>query len=159
MRTTLVPVSTMIISDDPDEILVTTPLSTCLAVAVHDPGLGLGGVVHCLLPHASLLPGDRARENPAMFVNTGVAMLVRRLRERGADPDRLVFKAAGGSRMETESLHMTGENNRLALTRILALNRARLSGQALGGRGPRTMRFCPGTGTVCVTGPDGERDI
>ena len=40
--------------DRGDAVLVTLGLGSCVALAVHDAGSGIGGLAHLLLPSASL---------------------------------------------------------------------------------------------------------
>ena len=62
------------VSANPDEVLTTIALGSCVAVCLFDPVAKVGGMLHFLLPD-SKLNADRARTQPAAFADTGIAML------------------------------------------------------------------------------------
>lgn len=145
----VVNISDMKLSSDPGDIIVTYSLGSCLGVTAYDPVVKVGGMVHCLLPHASAAR-DKARQNPYMFVNTGVAMMVRQLIDLGAERDRLVFKAAGGANMRHDTLFNTGLRNFEALEKLLSRNNVTLAASNTGGTIPRTMFLYLDSGRVVM---------
>lgn len=154
----IVNISDMKLSGDREDIIVTYSLGSCLGVTAYDPKVGLGAMVHCLLPHAGAAR-DKARANPYMFVNTGVAMMVRKLMDRGAEKRRIVFKAAGGANMRGDNLFNTGARNFEALDKLLGRNAVTLSASSVGGTIPRTMFLHLDTGRVVVRSLGEEKDI
>lgn len=145
----IVNISDMKLSKDPRDVIVTYSLGSCLGVVAYDPVVRIGGMVHCLLPHAAAAR-DKARQNPYMFVNTGVAMMVRQLRDKGAERDRLIFKAAGGANMRNDALFNTGLRNFEALEKLLSRNHVELAASDVGGTIPRTLFLYLDTGRVVV---------
>ncbi|MCJ2165729.1 MULTISPECIES: chemotaxis protein CheD [unclassified Pseudodesulfovibrio] len=145
-------------SKNPEEVIVTYSLGSCLGVSVYDPKARIGGMVHCLLPSA-LAAKEKARSNPFMFVNTGVAMMVRRLVENGADRGRLVFKAAGCANMRNDRLFDTGVRNFEALKKLMERNHKSLAASEVGGTIPRTLFLYLDTGRVVVRSMGKEWDI
>ncbi|MBU4190763.1 MAG: chemotaxis protein CheD, partial [Proteobacteria bacterium] len=145
----IVNISDMKLSADREDVIVTYSLGSCLGVTVYDPKAGIGAMVHCLLPHAGAAR-DKARANPYMFVNTGVAMMVRKLMDRGAEKRRIIFKAAGGANMRGDNLFNTGARNFEALDKLLDRNSVTLSASNVGGTIPRTMFLHLDTGRVVV---------
>ncbi|WP_285906069.1 chemotaxis protein CheD [Pseudodesulfovibrio pelocollis] len=154
----IVTISDMKLSAAREDVVVTYSLGSCLGVTAHDPKAGVGGMVHCLLPHAGAAR-EKARANPFMFVNTGVAMMVRRLMDRGAEKRRLVFKAAGGANMRGDNLFNTGARNFEALGKLLERNSVTLSASDVGGTVPRTMFLHLDTGRVVVRSLGEEKDL
>ena len=71
------------VSNDPAGVLVTYGLGSCIAVLVFDPVRRIAGMVHYMLPLASITP-EKAKERPAMFGDTGVPLLFRRMAELSA---------------------------------------------------------------------------
>ena len=65
-------------------MLVTYALGSCIAVAVHDPVTSVAGLLHYMLPEASL-DWDKAAQNPYMFADTGIPKLLREVCERPAE--------------------------------------------------------------------------
>ena len=62
------------VSNQPDEILITYSLGSCIAVMVYDPIANVGGLLHYMLPESSMDP-EKARSKPAMFADTGIPAL------------------------------------------------------------------------------------
>ena len=56
-------------SCDPDSMLITYALGSCVAVVVHEPVRLVGGMIHYLLPLSAITP-ERAKARPAMFADT-----------------------------------------------------------------------------------------
>lgn len=81
MNLHIVNISDMKFSTNEEDVIVTYSLGSCLGVTAYDPKIKIGGLVHCLLPTAGAAR-EKARDNPFMFVNTGVAMMVRRLMDK-----------------------------------------------------------------------------
>lgn len=137
--------------DRGDAVLVTLGLGSCVAVAVHDAGSGIGGLAHLLLPSLSL---SADREKPAKFPETGVPFLVERVRELGAAPGRLRARLVGGAAMfanlQTPGVSSIGERNVLA-TRV-ALGRAGVPvvGEDTGGDYGRSLYFFVESGRIEV---------
>lgn len=153
-----VTISDMKFSTKPEDVIITYSLGSCLGVTAYDPKLRIGGLVHCLLPHASAAR-KKARDKPFMFVNTGVAMMVRKLIDLGASKERLVFKAAGGANMRNDTLFNTGLRNYEALEKLLKRNEVSLSATDVGGTIPRTMVLYLDTGRVVVRSLGEEMDL
>lgn len=96
MRPVIVGIADCQISADPESVLVTYALGSCIAVAIYDPAARVAGMLHFMLPESGIDPG-KARERPFMFADTGVPLLFRRAYELGADKKRMVVRVAGGA--------------------------------------------------------------
>lgn len=149
MSLLVVNISDMKISTNPEDVIVTYSLGSCLGVTAYDPKKRIGGLIHCLLARASTSP-KRAQQNPYMFVNTGVAMMVRKMAMKGADIKRLEFKAAGGANMRNEDTFLTGQKNYEALLRLMERNEIKLKASDVGGSIPRTIFLHLDTGKVVM---------
>lgn len=158
MSQIIVNISDMKHSCQPDDVIVTYSLGSCLGVTAHDPVAGVGGMVHCLLPRADG-SNEKAKANPFMFVNTGVAEMVRRLKEMGARKERLIFKAAGGANMRNDTLFSTGARNFEALEQLLDNNGVTLSASDVGGTVPRTLFLHMQDGRVVVRSLGEEKEL
>jgi chemotaxis protein CheD len=152
-RVVTVGMADMIISRDPGEHLVTYALGSCLGVSVHDPVVGVGGLLHVMLPSGALDP-DRARRNPFMFVDTGVPELFRACYRAGAARERMVIKVAGasGGLMDQADDHFqVGRRNMLTLRKLLWKNGIILRAEDVGGHlTSRTMTLEIATGSVRI---------
>ncbi len=158
MSQLIVNISDMKYSLKREDVIVTYSLGSCLGVTAYDPKSGIGAMIHCLLPFATSARA-KARNNPYMFVNTGVSMMVRRLIEKGAERQRLIFKAAGAANMRNDTLFNTGARNFEALKKLFGRNNVQLAATDVGGTIPRTMFLHMDTGRVVVRSLGKEKEL
>jgi chemotaxis protein CheD len=123
-------------------VLVTLGLGSCVAIMIHDPARGLGGMAHILLPSHRL---SHDQSNPAKFPETAVPLLLQRLTALGAEPRGLVAKLAGGASMFAQlmtpgSIQM-GERNIAASRAALRQAGIPVVAEAVGGEKGRSVRF------------------
>ena len=138
------------IGDQASQVLATFALGSCIGLAVHDPAAGVGGLLHFMLPD-STIDRDRGRQNPWMFADTGIPMLLERLWARGASKRRLTVRAAGGaSMMDQENVFDIGRRNYLAMRKILWKAGVMVHGEAVGGVRSRTVRLEIGSGKFLI---------
>jgi chemotaxis protein CheD len=128
------------------QVLATYALGSCIGLAVHDPKATVGGLLHFMLPDSQIDPA-RAKENPYMFADTGVPLLIERVCGQGGDKRRLVAHAAGGATiMDPKNIFDIGKRNCLALRKILWKAGILLAGETVGGNRSRTVRLEIGSG-------------
>ena len=140
------------ISNGRDDVLVTYALGSCIAVAIHDPVAGVGGMLHFMLPESGI-DRSKAEKNPYMFADTGIPLLFRRAYERGADKRRLVVRAAGAARvMDAQDVFKIGQRNYLAMRKILWKAGVLVQAEDVGGSTSRTLRMEVGSGRVWLRG-------
>ena len=132
-------------------MVVTHALGSCLGLVVFDPAVKVGGLLHAMLPLSSINP-EKARANPAMFVDTGVPLLFNALYEKGAVKSRLVVKAAGcGNPMGKNEVFKIGERNYTVLKKLLWKNNILLEAEDVGGMVSRTIHFDVSSGQVVLS--------
>jgi chemotaxis protein CheD len=133
------------------DMVVTHALGSCLGLVVFDPAVKVGGLLHAMLPLSNINP-EKARANPAMFVDTGVPLLFNSLYEKGAVKSRLVVKAAGcGNPMGKNEVFKIGERNYTVLKKLLWKNNILLEAEDVGGTVSRTIHFDVSTGQVVLS--------
>lgn len=86
----------MKVSNNQEDVLITYALGSCIGVAVYDPLVRVGGLLHFMLPDSNL-DVDKAKANPAMFADTGIPLLFKSCYRLGAEKHRMVVKVAGGA--------------------------------------------------------------
>lgn len=146
----VVDISEFTVSDNPDALLVTYSLGSCMGLAVYDPVAMIGGLIHCLLPLSRLKP-EEAGIRPAKFVDTGVPAMLDMMLSMGAAKNRLVLKAAGcGQLLNSNDIFQVGKENYQILKKLLAKNCLSLTAEHVGGMLSRTMRLHIRTGDVTV---------
>lgn len=142
--------------------LLTFALGSCLGVVAYDPLARVGGLLHAMLPDSLSLP-DRARDNPHLFVDTGISELLRSCIALGAKRERLWFKAAGGANPQgatgAPDFFRVGERNGEALKRAVRLGRLNLVAADLGGHASRTVQFDVASGRFTMKTSSGEHEL
>lgn len=148
------------VSREIDSMLVTYALGSCIAVAMYDPAVKIGGLLHYMLPESSL-DAAKAQQNPFMFADTGIARLIEALTAGGAMPRRMTVRLAGGAQvLDSEGVFQIGKRNYLAARRILWKAGILIAAEAVGGEVSRTTRLELATGRMWVReGGDVEREL
>lgn len=143
-------ISEMIVTDNPEEKLVTYSLGSCLGLTVYDAINKVGGMIHCMLPLSSIDP-VKAKGNPEMFVDIGVPVLLEKFFQMGGERSQMVVKAAGCSQMlDPKGLFNIGSRNFTLLRKLLWKNSILLKAQDIGGSVSRTLSLEILTGRTVV---------
>lgn len=134
-------------------------LGSCLAVALYDPGTGIGGLAHVMLPNGDVV--ENSDEKPGKYADTAIRALLRRMVERGANYIDVEAKIAGGSDMfQFDSFgDGVGHRNVGAARDELEKLGVSLVAEDVGGERGRTVEFTPGTGTLIVKSGNGENGV
>jgi chemotaxis protein CheD len=148
------------VANDPDSVLVTYALGSCIAVALYDPGAKVGGMLHYMLPE-SALDTVKAKQNPFMFADTGIPALVDAVKAGGGDSRRMVVRLTGGAQvLDSQGVFQIGKRNYLAARRILWKAGIFIASEAVGGEVSRTTRMEVATGRTWVREGAGiEREL
>ncbi len=150
------------VSRAPD-ILSIIGLGSCVGVAIYYPKERIGGLAHIMLPDSSKSRNTTSREK---FADTGLPILLERMRKIGADPMWMSARLIGGASMFRAATGMPGtvspsgmfnigENNVLACRSFLKNARIKVMGEEVLGTTGRTMRFDLNTGRIYVRYADG----
>lgn len=150
MTMIIVDIADMRISDNPAETLITYSLGSCLGVAVYDPALHLGGLLHCMLP-LSKVDKEKAKNRPFMFVDTGMQSMLTEMYNYGMRKNRAVVNVAGGSQvLDNQNIFKIGERNFTVLRKILWKNGLLMQNQDVGGNKSRTVSLNIKTGRFSI---------
>lgn len=160
MNAVVVGISDCRVSSDPESVLVTYALGSCIAVMIHDPVAGVAGLLHYMLPESSI-DREKAKQNPFMFADTGIPLLFHSAYGLGADKRRIVVSVAGGAQvMDADGVFNIGKRNHIALRRILWKAGVLVQAEEVGGTASRTVRLEVGSGKVRLRGAgEAERDL
>lgn len=140
------------VSGNPSDVLVTYALGSCIALALYDPHVAVGGLLHFMLPD-SRIDREGANARPCKFADTGVRWILRELENLGASRDRLFLWMAGGASVQNDSrFFQVGSKNDGAIRRILARTGLRVAGEDVGGSTIRSMGLELGSGICWVEG-------
>jgi len=159
MNNIIVGISEMAVSSNPDDVLVTYSLGSCLGVTVYDPPLRIGGLIHWMLP-LSQIDIQKAATTPCMFVDTGTTKLLTDIFARGCRKNNLIVRIAGASSvLDSKGLFKIGERNYTVFRTILWKNSMLIAAEDIGGTASRTVRLEIGTGRCVVKAGGMENDL
>jgi chemotaxis protein CheD len=147
----VVGIGELVVSTAADSTISTHAVGSCIAVCVFDPVARVAGMLHYLLPESSINP-QRARENPAVFADTGIPLLFQTAYGYGLTKQRAIVKLIGGAEMPqtTKGWFNTGHRNLLAARNMLWRNGVFVAAEDVGGTGARTVHLSVGTGRLQV---------
>ena len=154
----VVGVADLAVSNNQSIVLTTYSLGSCLGIAIYDPAVKVGGLLHLMLPD-SKLDTTKAEANPAMFVDSGMNALLRAADQLQADRRRLqVFVAGGAQILDDGGFFNIGKRNYEALRVVLERERLKITAEAVGGQVNRTMclRLISGLVTLKTSGNPSE---
>lgn len=140
-------------SADPNIILTTYALGSCLGITAFDPEKKIGGLLHAMLP--SSRAAERERNRPAMFVDSGMEYLMNDMQALGADISRLEFKVFGGAKvLEADHFFRIGVKNTEAFNEIVSRLGLTVRALEVGGNLNRTIKLQISSGRVKVKMPN-----
>ena len=152
-------ISEMILSDQPEDLLVTYSLGSCIGLAVYDPAIRVGGMIHCMLPLSRIDP-EKAAKNPEMFIDSGVVHLLQGVLDLGAHKSRLIAKVAGAAKLLDEGgVFNIGERNHVVLRKILWKNNILIAAEETGGAIARSLYLYMDTGRTMIKSQGQEREL
>lgn len=155
----IVGISEMVVTSDPEDVIVTYSLGSCVGLSLYDPVTCVGGMIHCMLP-LSKSNKEKASEKPCMFVDTGLTALLQGIFDKGAQRDRIIAKVAGGGMLlDSKRMFKIGERNYTVLRKILWKNNILIAGEDVGGTRPRTMFLHMNTGATIIKSRGEEAEL
>jgi chemotaxis protein CheD len=141
---------------EPERALSALGLGSCIGLVMIDPGSGVVGMAHVMLPDSAL---SSAGGPAGKYADTAVPALIEAVCDLGADVARLVVKMAGGAQMFTGAgaggLNI-GTRNAVAVRAALSAAGLRLRAADTGGNAGRTLEVVAGTGLVTVRQVGGQ---
>lgn len=149
---TVVGVSDLRVSSNINEILITYALGSCLGIAMYDPAAMVGGLLHVMLPLSKSDP-EKAIAKPAMYVDTGLNLLLNNMYRLGAAKENLVISVAGGATMKRtakDDFFKIGKRNFRVFRKLLWKNGFMIANRDVGGTTSRTMAIRMSDGIVTI---------
>lgn len=130
--------------------IITYALGSCIGIALYDPMIKLGALVHIMLPERV----SNTDTNIFKYADTGISETLRKLYAYGAVKNRLTAKIAGGAKMFEmkggNSLGNIGERNAQMTKRVLMKEGIRIVKEDTGANYARTMSIDLSNGIVTV---------
>ncbi|SHG15496.1 chemotaxis protein CheD [Fodinibius roseus] len=149
---TVVGVSDLRVSSNSHEIIITYALGSCLGIAMYDPAEMVGGLLHVMLPLSKSDP-QKAIAKPAMYVDSGLNLLLNKMYRLGAKKGNLVVSVAGGATMKRrakDDYFKIGKRNFTVFRKLLWKNGFMIANQDVGGTISRTMAIRMSDGIVTI---------
>jgi chemotaxis protein CheD len=147
------------VSSDPEAVLVTYALGSCIGVMVHDPIRMAAGMIHYMLPLSDTSP-EKAKLRPAMFADLGIPLLFHGLYALGCDKKNLIVKVAGGGTIHDESGRFAiGQRNYTVLRKMFWKTGVVITAEDVGGAKSRTVRLAVNSGRCTVTSSGEEVEL
>lgn len=143
-----------------DKPIVTYALGSCVGVCLYDEKIGVGGMLHAMLP---TMADQTVIREPERYVNTGLRKLYTILCHMGVDKGRLKAKLVGGAKMfEYQTAVRDADigtlNVREAKEALRQLG-IPLVREVTGGMVGRTIRFIPSNGAITIRATDGTTEV
>lgn len=146
-QTIKVKIADIVVGSSP-YILSTYGLGSCVAAMLYDPLTKIGGMSHFLLPTRAIAKRD---ENLAKFSDTGIEILIERIKDLGAKKERLIAKLVGGANMfPTLTKNSIGQKNVNAAIEVLKKHSISVLSKDTGGSWGRSVDFHLSNGKVVV---------
>ena len=135
-----------------DDTITTLGLGSCVGVAVRDPGSGVGGLAHVMLPDSTETTNN---SNRMKFADTAITDMIAEMVKKGANKSRLVAKLAGGAQMFTfgsskNDMMRVGDRNVAACEKKLKELGIKVLTKDTGENYGRTVIFTPATGDYVI---------
>ena len=144
----IVGIAEMVASNNQNVTLTTYSLGSFLGIAIYDPVVKAGGLLHIMLPD-STIDSVKAAKQPSMFVDTGVPALFRAAYQLRAEKHRMIICVAGGAQiMDSGGFFNIGSRNYDALGKLFAEHGLKIQAEQVGGMVNRTMHLNLATGEV-----------
>ncbi len=147
-----VPIGEIVVSADPDDVLVVYGLGSCVVIGLYDPLAQVGGILHALLPTQNGYNNGSGKATK--FVDQGLPLLLDSLVTLGAIPIRLKAYLCGGAQMVTgpgiNDIINIGQRNVLAAKMALQAAGLKVQTQATGGHIGRTIKLYLANGQVTL---------
>jgi chemotaxis protein CheD len=139
----------LVVSSDPDDVLISYALGSCLGLAVYDPVLRIGGLIHSKVPIARQARPELGG-GPAICADVGTMTLLQRIYDAGGRKERLIVTIAGCGNPVAAITHDIGRRNHTIARKVLWKNGLLVHAEDVGGDKPRTIQLNVGDGEVTV---------
>jgi chemotaxis protein CheD len=147
------------VSKDPESIIKTFALGSCVAVIMYDRIKKVGGLLHVALPD-SKISSEKSEKLPGYFADTGMPILVELMIKNGAFLSNTWIKLIGGANvLNTEYNFDIGTRNALAIKKILWKNNLGAIAEDLGGNAARTCMLHIDSGKIIISSGNKKWEI
>lgn len=143
----------LFVSNLQDSVL-TTFVGSCIALCIYEPEAKVAGLAHVMLPSSGgrFAPVDGSE---AKYADHALVALLDGMKQKGARPERLISKLAGGAKTFTNEnsaadMFNIGERNYLTIKTLLTASNIPLLAENVGSTQGRWVKLDVNTGAVNV---------
>jgi chemotaxis protein CheD len=145
------------VSSNPDDVLMSIGLGSCIGLALVDQRRGIAGLAHVMLPEALAGGGPVGK-----FADLAVPELVRQTTALGTSKTMLKAILVGGAQMfalGSSAAMDIGVRNDAAVRAALAAERIPVLAAEVGGAKGRTIRVIPGGAVLSKEAGGAEKEL
>ena len=145
------------VSSNPDDVLVSIGLGSCIGLALVDQRRGIAGLAHVMLPEALAGGGPVGK-----FADLAVPELVKQTTALGTSKTMLKAILVGGAQMfalGSSAAMDIGVRNDVAVRAALAAERIPVLAAEVGGSKGRTIRVIPGGAVLSKEAGGAEKEL
>ncbi|MGA2143265.1 MAG: chemotaxis protein CheD [Brevinematales bacterium] len=144
------------VSNNPNDVLKTYALGSCVAVIIYEKIKHVAGMIHVALPD-STADKNIASKMPGHFADTGLPLLIEEMKKFGLNKADISIKLAGGANvLDTTSLFDIGKRNVIAIKKVLWKSGLGSVAEDIGREMARTVTFYVSTGEVTISNGKNE---
>ncbi len=139
----------LVISHDPEDVLVAYGLGSCVGIGMYNPVTKTGGLLHAVLPEKF----DGGNDSPTKFVNTGIPILLDKIKSNGSDNNIVIYFAGGANMLINTQLSKTfdiGTRNVASAIQVFEKMNLKVRNSEFGGNIGRTVRLYIASGHMTV---------
>ncbi len=148
----------MKISNTRQDSIIAKSLGSGVGLVIYDPVVNAGGILRYLLPDSSI-DKAKAQKNPFIFADTAIPAMLKKADDFGINKTRITVYAAGGAQIiGQQGFENIGEQNFIALEKILAKNDIQIAKKKMGGNINWSIRLSISTGKIYIKTHDSESE-
>lgn len=141
------------ISQNPETVIKTFGLGSCIALIALEPKIRAAGMMHIAMPNSEINT-EKYLEKPAYFVDTAVPLMLKKMSEIGGNSqgEGLIVKLIGGAQVADPNQRFNiGKRNILALRKLFWKLKIPISAEDTGGKISRTVCLDVRNGKITIT--------
>jgi chemotaxis protein CheD len=145
------------VSSNPDDVLLSIGLGSCIGLALVDQRRGIAGLAHVMLPEALAGGGPAGK-----FADLAVPALVEQVVALGTSRPMLSAVLVGGAQMfslGSSAAMDIGVRNDTAVRAALAKEHISIAAAEVGGSNGRTIRVIPGGAVLSKEAGRAEKEL
>jgi len=152
-------ISQMKVSKNPEDLIITYSLGSCIGISIYDDITKIGGMLHFQLPDSKAIFNSNGK-SLFMFADTAIPAFFQEAYKLGATKKQLKVVIAGGSKtMDTKGYFDIGKRNILATKKIFFNNDIITKYYDVGGQNFRTMKLFIRTGSTHIITPTCKTEV